>query len=97
MGRILSEKYGKGFLACPHLWLRPPPPELSLRIASLGDSPYFRRMCFKKRNILEGHSIDFSGLGRGNVMLNGFFQRFEYYRPYLSEIRNQWLNLPTLE
>jgi len=97
MGRILSEKYGKGFLACPHLWLRPPPSELSPRIASLGDNRYFKRMCFRKRNILTEQYIDFDSLGRGNVLLNGFFQRYEYYRPYLSEIKNEWLILPTFQ
>jgi hypothetical protein len=42
-----------------------------------------------------GHTIDFTGILRNSsqrkLVLDGFFQRYEYYRPYRAQIQN-WLS-----
>jgi hypothetical protein len=45
--------------------------------------------------ILTGHKvgIDINNLAQQNILLDGFFQRYEYYKQYKSKIKNEWLKI----
>ena len=47
--------------------------------------------------VLTGHALDLSAILRDRtprrIVLDGFFQRYEYYRPYRERIRREWLRI----
>ncbi len=47
------------------------------------------------RQVIEGHRMDLDGILADctprRIIVNGFFQRYEYYQPYKSQIRDSWL------
>lgn len=50
---------------------------------------------FRKRVLLKGHRLNLAAIladrRRRRIALKGFFQRYEYYRPYKELIRADWL------
>ena len=46
-------------------------------------------------HVIEGHRIDLDGILADRtprrIIMNGFFQRYEYYQPYKNRIRDSWL------
>ncbi len=62
----------------------------------LAATPIKKRLQFPtlKKDILTGHSIDLKSITqnrkRRNIVLNGFFQRYEYYKNHKSDIKD-WL------
>jgi hypothetical protein len=80
LGRIIAEHLQFQLFALPILGF----PETYQRVAG-------RCIDFPIR-VLNGHTIDLEALLREKspraIVLNGFFQRYEYYRAYRNELRN---------
>jgi len=83
-GRILAEEMGYTLLASP-IFPFEGTCQSVVGETTVGDL-----------KILDGHIIDLPSIlecrhSDSQILINGFFQRYEYYKPYKQKIREEWL------
>ncbi len=79
MGRILAEKYGRALMCGPI-------PGFNVDTFISGDMVWG-----EDYHYLSGHILNENELPLKSWMIDGYFQRYEYYRPHKYKIKNVWL------
>lgn len=88
IGRIIAEKYGHGL----ERYKGENNQFFENCKVELQDQSYART---DNISVLKGHYIDFSKCNSSQIVLDGFFQRAEYYLPYREKIK-KWFEPPPL-